>query len=254
MLASVNPNAASLEDAINQLPGTAEDNRVKGLLMALATQTGGDGTRFQEAVAKHFDAVMDRASGWVKRRQQTVALLVSAVLVCVANVDTVAVATSLSASPELRAKLVAAAEQQLKEGPPPAPQSTETPTPPTAVDDTPATSPAAATGGAPAPDSAPSAPASTTPETPLQASEAKTEEALQSVSEAKLAIEAGGLQFGWTGTPQTLNDWVIKVMGLIISIFAVALGAPFWFDVLQRFMQVRSSGISPREKKQAETK
>jgi hypothetical protein len=33
--------------------------------------------------------------------------------------------------------------------------------------------------------------------------------------------------------------------GLLVSIFAVSLGAPFWFDVLQHFMQVRAAGVSP---------
>jgi hypothetical protein len=30
---------------------------------------------------------------------------------------------------------------------------------------------------------------------------------------------------------------------------AVSLGAPFWFDVHQKFMNVRSAGILPGEKK-----
>lgn len=34
-----------------------------------------------------------------------------------------------------------------------------------------------------------------------------------------------------------------------ISVFAVALGAPFWFDVLNRFMKVRQTGGSPTKTK-----
>jgi hypothetical protein len=33
-------------------------------------------------------------------------------------------------------------------------------------------------------------------------------------------------------------------VGFVISAFAISLGAPFWFDLLQRFMRVRSSGAA----------
>jgi len=61
-------------------------------------------------------------------------------------------------------------------------------------------------------------------------------------------MEAAGLPLGWKATPKTVGAWLAKVAGLIVSIFAVSLGAPFWFDIVQGFMQVRTSGISPREK------
>jgi hypothetical protein len=53
---------------------------------------------------------------------------------------------------------------------------------------------------------------------------------------------------GWKEWPSPI-EWPAKVIGLLVSIFAVSLGAPFWFDILQRVMRVRQSGISPREKK-----
>jgi hypothetical protein len=41
---------------------------------------------------------------------------------------------------------------------------------------------------------------------------------------------------------------VTRAGGLLVSIFAVSLGAPFWLDVLQRFMRVRAAGKAPGEK------
>jgi hypothetical protein len=42
--------------------------------------------------------------------------------------------------------------------------------------------------------------------------------------------------------------WVFyKILGLMISVLAVSLGAPFWFDTLSKFVNVRSSGTPPGE-------
>ena len=40
--------------------------------------------------------------------------------------------------------------------------------------------------------------------------------------------------------------WVLlSLIGWTITSLAVSLGAPFWFDTLNRFMQLRSSGSPP---------
>jgi hypothetical protein len=40
--------------------------------------------------------------------------------------------------------------------------------------------------------------------------------------------------------------WVLyKIIGLLATIVAVSLGAPFWFDLLNKFMAFRSSGHPP---------
>lgn len=61
----------------------------------------------------------------------------------------------------------------------------------------------------------------------------------------------GQLPIGWIGNPFT-NFWTImmqgdipriirKIFGLIISGFAIMMGASFWFDLLKRFVNVRNS-------------
>ena len=47
----------------------------------------------------------------------------------------------------------------------------------------------------------------------------------------------------------------MKIVGLLVSVLAVSLGTPFWFEILQRFMQLRSSGgIAPRIQNQVISK
>ncbi len=51
---------------------------------------------------------------------------------------------------------------------------------------------------------------------------------------------------GWSTLPADLKSWVLKVFGLLATIFAVSLGAPFWFDLLNKFTNFRSSGPPPQ--------
>ncbi|TMC18140.1 MAG: hypothetical protein E6J34_17720, partial [Chloroflexi bacterium] len=50
---------------------------------------------------------------------------------------------------------------------------------------------------------------------------------------------------GWTSLPGTFPDWILKILGLLATTFAVSLGAPFWFDVLNKFTQLRMAGNPP---------
>lgn len=53
---------------------------------------------------------------------------------------------------------------------------------------------------------------------------------------------------GWTTLPTDLWSWLLKVVGLLATTFAVSLGAPFWFDLLNKFINFRSSGPPPQSK------
>jgi hypothetical protein len=53
------------------------------------------------------------------------------------------------------------------------------------------------------------------------------------------------LEFEWS---LHYARWVFyKIFGLMVSVLAVSLGAPFWFDTLSKFVNVRSSGTPPGE-------
>jgi hypothetical protein len=71
-------------------------------------------------------------------------------------------------------------------------------------------------------------------------------------------ISALDLPLGWTaphkGTvastdpqhaPLTASSWLLKLFGLLLSVLAVSLGAPFWFDALSKLGQLRATGPKP---------
>ena len=47
---------------------------------------------------------------------------------------------------------------------------------------------------------------------------------------------------GWDATPESTPGWLVTILGWIITIAAVSLGAPFWFDLLSRVANLRASG------------
>jgi hypothetical protein len=71
---------------------------------------------------------------------------------------------------------------------------------------------------------------------------------------ASKAVKALPVPVGWklfkTGTgpgqiPNTAGSILAKILGLLLSAAALTLGAPFWFDLLSKFVRVRGTGAPP---------
>ncbi len=69
------------------------------------------------------------------------------------------------------------------------------------------------------------------------------------ITEAIEAISTVSLPIGWSEVPKRDQwlQWLTIVLGWLITAFAVSLGAPFWFDLLNKFVNVRASGKAPEE-------
>jgi hypothetical protein len=52
-----------------------------------------------------------------------------------------------------------------------------------------------------------------------------------------------GLPIGWK---TSTNDWLTRIAGWIVTILAICIGAPFWFDMLNKLTNLRSTGPKPR--------
>jgi len=76
------------------------------------------------------------------------------------------------------------------------------------------------------------------------------------VHAVRAALEPLGIQMGWSavdpndpvGWFKNPQNWLGHVPGWAITIFAVLLGAPFWFDLLNRVANIRSGGDPPQAK------
>lgn len=82
--------------------------------------------------------------------------------------------------------------------------------------------------------------------TPQQQAQADPAQALGQVTQALSSFE---LTLGWKSVPSTAGGWLFKVVGLLLTTFAVSLGAPFWFDVVNKVILMRGQGSSSASSK-----
>jgi hypothetical protein len=67
---------------------------------------------------------------------------------------------------------------------------------------------------------------------------------LQQAADAADGVVKIGVPMGWSGeaVPHGAGDIALSVVGWLLTLAAISLGAPFWFDTLGRLSRLRSSG------------
>ena len=221
---------------------------------------------------KWYDSGMDRVSGWYKRETQRILFMVGLIITVVLNVDTIDIVKHLAINTDAREALVEQATTSMQDTALIARVETERKKA--------AASKAAALATpaelAPAPTaSSPAKPAETTAQEELDA-KIKTAE-----TQAKLLREqlfGLGLPLGWTevrkgaerrvACTKAQAGWIDRtgcaawpydlwlilaaIPGWLITAFAISFGAPFWFDMLNKMMVIRST-VKPHEKSPEES-
>jgi hypothetical protein len=211
-----------------------------------------------------FNDSMDRVSGWYKRTSNVWLWIIGGVLCVLVNADSISLAKAFWNDPTMRAATVAAATEHVKN----APKEEQKP----AATNT--SAPAAASGG--------SASAQTTPSNDdafKRLNDVKRELATSDIplgwcwSDDKgqkkcfpilssTAPQAQGTAVAAKDAPvpdsrmidsasasgDPLLWWFLKLVGLTLTVLAISQGAPFWFDLLQKAVNLRLAGDPPDEK------
>lgn len=55
------------------------------------------------------------------------------------------------------------------------------------------------------------------------------------------------LPIGWSAPPADHEAWLLKILGLLLTTFGATLGAPFWFDMLNKVTMIRGS-LKPNDR------
>jgi hypothetical protein len=197
---------------------TIENPGVKGPLVRALKDAQNNVAAARTEIEAWFNASMDRVSGTYKRRVQYLLLAIAAAVAIGANADTFQVANKLWADPALRASLVSQSNQILQQGG------------------------SAGQGGS----AAQGAPVVHCPGS-NQSVKTCIQSKLDNVASGVDSVDKLKLPIGWTkeNTPNRVSEWVAKVFGLLITILALSLGAPFWFDVLGKLSRLRATGAKP---------
>lgn len=93
-----------------------------------------------------------------------------------------------------------------------------------------------------------SAVASSATAEPATQSPGATSDALQRLQADYRRLDASKLPLGWSKEVRP-NSWWVGIGGWLLTVLAVSLGAPFWFDVLSRASKLRATGDKPEESK-----
>jgi hypothetical protein len=187
--------------------GEIGNPQVQRALLTAIDSAQGDLDRARSNIEAWYDSAMDRVSGWYKRSTQWCLFWIALVLAAGLNINTITIADYLYRHDAERSALVST------------------------IDKTAATA-----------------------QTNETYKEAKNE-----LGELRLPM---GWSDGW-GAPRThaerkravaaeiptsaWQDVVAPVLGWLFTAFAATLGAPFWFDVLNQIMVIRST-VKPHEK------
>jgi hypothetical protein len=67
----------------------------------------------------------------------------------------------------------------------------------------------------------------------------------ETVAKATSDINALPLPLGWSQGYHHFWSWVWAVFGALLTLGAISLGAPFWFDTLSKVARIRSTGTPP---------
>ncbi len=222
--------------------------KFKDTIAALFRSAEVYGLQGERAVAKvhtciesWFSDAMDRLSDSYKRRAQFVSFVLGLMVALIFNVDSINVANSLWREPTLRQAIMIQAQSYVQQNQQLSEQTT---------------------------------------------TESSTSDPLQSIPEIQQLLQPLNIPLGWTtatmGTggkqcalipfkgdqvwgiagqdnkgapvckrvdnfPVDLSGWLNKLLGLIITGAATAQGAPFWFDILKKLINIRSSGPTSSE-------
>jgi hypothetical protein len=188
---------ANIAGVLGELSVTPKGKYLQGLF----NQAEGDIEKFKQILIEEFNDVMDRASGWYKRRIQIITLIFSCLLVVYLNVDTLGLTKFVYENSSARASLVALAQTTVNAGTPNDNQTV-----------------------------------------------ASRIAGLRDMA-SQIAVPLGD----WSHLPQNLGGWLAILLGWFMTVLAISLGAPFWFDTLSKLIQVRGTGANPDEKKTAKS-
>jgi hypothetical protein len=185
-------------------------SHIRDALLSSLTEAGGELDKLRTSIAAWFDDSMERLSGAYKRQQKWILMLIGLVVAIAFNADSFNVATSLWHDPDRRAAVIEMATTVAQGSDAEAPESVD--------------------------------------QAKLQNTIKETENTLRS------------LPIGWNSpqkqvTPgssgtKLLTAILVKILGWLLTAAALTLGAPFWFDLLQKFVNIRGAGGKPRREDQ----
>lgn len=208
--------AKNIDGILNALP---KDGKLERILNQLKEEADDRVEDFKGKVDFWFDEVMSRSAGWYKRHLQIVTLLIGFGIAGFLNADTFRIYHHLSTNTDARQHVAELAADFVK-------NNEELPE--------------------------------------INGLNAKK---IQGELHSMLTEDVGKLRnplgLGWefetiNGVTivkgDDINDpvgsWALRILGWLVTALAISMGAPFWFDILKRVVNIKGAGTNANEKTQ----
>jgi len=176
---------------------------------------------------KNYDEIMDRATDWYKRSIQMRIVVIGLLIALAFDADTIKIYSNLTHNPQDRQELLQLAESfvandQLAKYTPPAKDITNT------------------------------------SDTAALARVSDLKSLVDSILVNEIRNVPAPLGLGWQRSLFEQADdaekagrspvlfYLFKLFGWLVTALAISLGAPFWFDMLQKVVNIRNAGVRPQ--------
>lgn len=215
------------------------DGQVRKVLLSFCERAKDNLTDFQKQIEDFFNDAMDRAAGVYKRSTHKVILVISIIVAVALNADTIQITQNLWGNkPGL---------QQTADNIEKAMNHIRRDTAGRFIIDSVSSGEGQIVINASRDTAVLSAEAGDTSHT--------FPRSVQAVKTEVVYLKETGVPLGWTSgnTPHGKGTWnwiwvlLVKVVGLLLTAAALMLGAPFWFDLINKFVNIRGAGKKPAE-------
>lgn len=212
-----------------------ENSPIKGetkkLLLGLLDQAENDFSKFQSGLEVFYDDAMDRANGWYKKYVRTWIFCISITLCALLNVDSILITKRLWQDPSLAKQSADLIQENMKN---------------IGIDSTRnfaviKTDASTDTMGLVSIDN------SNVDEAMNKSATSNLKKNVNNIKVTTAIIKELPIPIGWGkgNYPLTFWGWFPKLFGWLLTAFALMLGAPFWFDLLNKIVNLRSTGKKP---------
>jgi len=223
-------------------------------LKSIWADANGDVKEFRLHLEAWFDETMDRASGWYKKHIQFILFFIGLAIAIVFNVDTIKIVNKLEKDPKLREQIVQQADAFVKDHP-----NLDTDLMQQEIDykkaleqQSNSNSSLSGRSGSILQDSLELAKyqfLKARRDTLINRAESFMKNDINNVHQV-LGLEWDNYDYG----SSLIISLLKSILGWVITALALSLGAPFWFDLLNKLMKLRGSVATPtsddKEKKQ----
>lgn len=221
-----------LIEAIEKQGQFAQTEAGKSIILLLH-EAGDNADKARRNLEGWYNNAMDRVGGWYKQKIQVIIFMIAFIICAALNIDAIKISQTLWTDIALRQMLVeAASSSDIARLMPQKPSESES---------------VSVGNGA--------VPVQPSEQTPTDDSTKGFTQSIQSAGSLVEQIKALHLPIGWKlldGKEEkwifekydTMN-WFIKIMGILITTFAASLGAPFWFQLLNKIVDLRAAGKQP---------